>query len=215
MQIQIRNVILLLSLLFFYKMQRGNCDSADDYFNRRADVKFDALKKVHEFVYPKLYEAVDTVNNFSNARNITLNDILENSSETDGEAETKHANIDFGSSEHGLRPVNTFPSALNSSPNPNLMGLLCLVDPILLMSVLGFIVYLINTVLRLVERIHLGGNLSALINPVTPTSNILQRRNEFYFPTFEWNGALMKDLEKILQLAINTYEDRHFSMRQK
>lgn len=198
--------LLVSSDIVWCNIDENYDKNSDDYFERRVDLKYDALKKVHEFVYPKLYETVDTVNSLSNTRNITLNDILENSSEVGNVAETKHANFDFGSAEHGVRP------------NPNLLGLLCLVDPILLMTVLGFIVYLINTVLRLVERISLGGNLSTLMNPGssgTPTSNILQRRNGLRESSFEWNGAVMKDLERILHLAINTYEEKYLPYREK
>lgn len=201
-------LLLLFALACGYRIvDEENLDNSENFSNRPVGMEFDAFKKVQDFVYPKMYEAVNTVNSLSNSRNITLSEISDNSSEIPSDLQTKHANLDFGfsSAEHPMRPINTLHPPMNGS----LLGLMCLIDPILVMTVLGFVFYLVNGILSLLGRVLVTGNMISLMNKTTPAVYPIQRQNEVNASAMEWNSTLLKNIEKILHLAIDMYEDKY------
>lgn len=201
-------LLLLLALAGGYRIvDEENSDNSENYSNRPIGMEFDTFKRVQDFVYPKMYEAVNTVNSLSNSRNITLGEISDNPSESSSDLQTKHASLGFGfsSAEHPPRPVN----ALHPPMSGSLLGLVCLIDPILVMTVLGFVFYLVNGILGLLGRVLVTGNMMSLMNNTTPSVNPIQRQSEVNASAMEWNSTLLKNLERILQLAIDMYEDKH------
>lgn len=127
------------------------------------------------------------------------------------------------------RPIGTHHQQLHHSilPHPNhcLLGLLHGCDPLMLLGIMGFLAYVINSILGLVNRIGLPPLLTttstttemtaATVNnaaaaaatkaSLIPYANIDGR-------TVESNQKLLKDFERILQMAIEVYEQKINSM---
>lgn len=100
--------------------------------------------------------------------------------------------------------------------NSCLLGLLNGCDPLVLMGILGFLAYVINSVLSILNRINLP-----LLTPVTATEMTAAAaaaaaatkaswalRQGIDDQTNESNQRLLKDFERILQMAIGMYEQR-------
>lgn len=162
--------------------------------------EFQALKRIHQFVYPKIFNVLNDQNELSPRENTS------SSVNNSDNAELKHANLDFTSGEGTLRP--TFPA--HPSANPNFHGILSLIDPIFLMAVFGFIVYLINSVLRIVDRVHLIGPLlsSTPAASMLPT-NLPRHQFDMLRSPKDVNDLLMRDFERILNLTIEMFEEKY------
>lgn len=163
---------------------------------------YEILKNIQNYVYPKLYKSVESIGNTKSSRNITLDDIENDSLYTKLDQnliESKHGNIDGGSAENGLSTTNL----LQMGSSGNLSTALQLIDPLFLMAVLGFIVYIINAVLSLVDKLHLTKLLG------TSSSSfyrIHRRQQEAAMPSFDVNQNFLVDLERLFRLAIEMYE---------
>lgn len=210
-------LILILSFVGGYKLSeyenltKSNLSdsSIGPLISDDGHTTYEALKNIHNYVYPKLYQAIDPIGYNKSSRNITLNDIGNNHFYTkldQNHIESKHANIDFGSSENNLHMTNLMHSGGGGGgSNTNLASVLPLIDPLFLMAVLGFIAYIINAVLSLVDKLH----VSTLLGPSTsPFYRIHRRQHETAMPAFDVNQHFLIDLEKIFRLAIELYENK-------
>lgn len=160
---------------------------------------YEALKNIQNYVYPKLYKPLDSIGNTKSSRNITLDDIGNDT------IQSKHANNDGGSAENSVASTNL----MQMGSSGNLSSVLQLIDPLFLMAVLGFIAYIINAVLSLVDKLHLTKLLS------TSSSSfyrIHRRQQEPAMPSFDVNQNFLSDLERLFRLAIEMYE-RKIKMR--
>lgn len=157
---------------------------------------YEVLKNIQNFVYPKLYKGTEPSGHTKSIRNITLDDIENEHFYTKLDQnliESKHATVDGASTE----------SLLQTGNNNNLASVLQLIDPLFLMAVLGFIAYIINAVLTLVDRLHLTKLLGG---PASAFYSIHRRQQEAPLPTFDVNQNFLRDLERVFRLAIEMYE---------
>lgn len=165
---------------------------------------YEAWKNAQNYVYPKLYKTTEPNGHIKSSRNITLDDV---GSETiftkldQSLIESKHTNIDGGSSENGLHLINLLPTGGNNG----LSNILQLIDPLFLMAVLGFVVYIVNAVLCLVDKLHLSRLLGSSVSPVF-YNNYRRQQEASTFPSFDANQNFLRDLERIFRLAIELYE---------
>lgn len=159
---------------------------------------YEALKNIQNSVYPKLYKAIGPIgHHIKSNRNITMDDIESENLYTkldQNVIESKHANIDGGSAESNLLPMGN---------NNNLPSALQLIDPLFLMAVLGFIAYIVNTVLGLVDKLHLTNVLGVSAPPFYSNH---RRQQDLTIPSFDVNQNFLRDLERIFRLAIEMYE---------
>lgn len=128
------------------------------------------------------------------------------------ERPAKHAHFNHGFLDRPHSHHQVFQSGNNC-----LLGMLNGCDPLVLMGILGFLAYVINTVLSLVNRINLP-----LLTPVTATemtaaaaaaaaatrASLTRQGIGVDDQTTESNQRLLKDFERILQMAIEIYEQR-------
>lgn len=120
-------------------------------------------------------------------------------------------------------PYNYHHQTQNLAPiahgNNCLLGLLRPGDPIFLMGILAFLAYVINSVLNLVDRLNLPlltpaapGNLSAIssaTNALTASNKALVIPRQHTDHRFSDNGQnLLRDFERILQMAIELYDHK-------
>lgn len=223
------------------KYQQKSATSADD------DIRSEALiKKIHPFVFPKQFNTVDkhpakktntTHENLVEIRNMELNQL--NNDRLDdsyGQADQKHHSADlipfvshlYGGSKHAPfqfgyydRPYhhNYYPAHSNHC----LLGLLNSVDPLVLLGVLGFLAFIINSVLTLVDRVNLPAALlapamaavmpAAVINSAATTKLATGQRQGVDDRNTEGNQKLLKDFERILQMAIDMHEQKMSSVQ--
>lgn len=141
----------------------------------------------------------------------------------------KHASQHFhyGFIDRPIAPLQQQPNLQNQSilPNANncLLGLLHGCDPLVLLGILGFLAYVINSILSLVNRINLP--LSPLltttstaaemttVNNAASTTGAATKASIIPYPigdesAIESNQKLLKDFERILQMAIEVYEQK-------
>lgn len=209
-------LILILSFVGGYKLSEyehlSNINSSRNISDADSSIDplsfdgkhttYEALKNIQNNVYPKLYKTTEPNGHTKSSRNITLDDIKSENLYTKLDqslVESKHANIDGGSAESNLHMTNL----LLSGNNHNVTSILQLLDPLFLMAVLGFIAYVINAVLCLVERLHLTKLLGT---PATPFYSIHRRQQEAITPSLNVNQNFLQDLERIFRLAIEVYE---------
>lgn len=211
------------------------------------DVRSEALiKKIHPFVYPKQFNVIDNGQpnrgfNSTNEHNLMeirdVDDAINNDRLDEMltppdhkpdliplgthffERPAKHGHFHYGLFD---RPHQTHAQLQPQTGIANncLLGLLHGCDPLVLLGILGFLAYVINTVLGLVNRINLP-----LLAPVTAAemtaaavsnaaaaaaagkTSFIQRQN-LDERTIESNQKLLKDFERILQMAIEVYEQK-------
>lgn len=211
-------LILILSFVGGYKLSeyeqlsklnssRDSSDSdtlIDPLLSDGEYTTYEALKNIQNYVYPKRYKAVEPNGHIKNSRNITLDDIESENLYTKLDqnlVESKHAYIDGGSAESGMHLTNLQPMGSNS----NVSSVLQLLDPLFLMAVLGFIAYVINAVLCLVDKLH----LTKLLGTSTPSFyNIHRRQPEATIPALDENQNFLRDLERMFRLAVEVYEKK-------
>lgn len=215
--------------------QRKSSNIIDD-----ADVRSEALiKKIHPFVYPKQFNTLErlpsrefnaTTENLMEIRNMELNQ--QNSERIDdsygqdhkhSNADlltlpthlSKHAHFNYG---HFDRPHPHHASSSMSNGNNCLLGLLQGCDlSLLLLGILGFVAYIINAVLSLVDRLNLPllaplmtatGMATATVTATPITKTLLDQRQNFDDRTNESHQRLLRSFERILQMAIEVYEQK-------
>lgn len=166
----------------------------------------EALKNIHNYVFPKHYKVIEPIGAVKGSRNITINDIDNDNFYTkldQNVAESKHAIIDGGSAESGVHLPN-LPQMVNG--NANLPNVLQLIDPLLLMAVLGFIVFIVNGVLSLVDRLHLSHLLGSPVSSGAPFYRFYRRHQESTIPSLDVNQNLLRDLERMFRFAVEMYD---------
>lgn len=113
-------------------------------------------------------------------------------------------------------------SILPHANNCLLGGLLHGCDPLMLLGILGFLAYVINSILGLVNRINLPPLLTTTATTTEMTAATVAnnaaaaaatKASLLPYPniderTVESNQKLLKDFERILQMAIETYEQK-------
>lgn len=220
---QTKFLILILSFVGGYKLgeyenlpeivSSGNFSDLDSpYAQLLSDdgrETSEALKNIQNYVFPKHYKVIEPIGVVTGRRNITINDIEnENFYEKldQNVAESKHAIIDGGSGESGGH-LSNLPQTANG--NANLPNVLQLIDPLLLMAVLGFIVFIVNGVLSLVESLHLSHLFGSPASSGAPFYRFYRRHQESPIPSLDVNQNFLRDLERIFRLAIEMY-DRKF-----
>lgn len=200
------------------------------------DIKSEALiKKIHPFIYPKHYntlEAIDSTNvsvltgelektpheENTQRKNERIDDYYgpidqQNSVDRNSlhHASQKHAHSYFDSFDRPTHQSYTHAYPINHH-NKCALGGLHLVDPLFLMAVLGFLAYIINSVVSLVDRINLP-----LLNPAMSSSMTVgtsaSTKSAIPFDVLrekspDTNQHLLKDFERILQMAIDAYEQK-------
>lgn len=204
-----------------------------------ADVRSEALiKKIHPFVYPKQFNTLERLpsrefnaTNELEIRNMEVNH--QNSERIDDTygPDHKHPNADIPSlpthlSKHGHfhygyfdRPHSAHHSSVQFNGAHNcLLGLLQGTDlSLLLLGILGFVAYVINAVMGLVDRLNLPllapvmaatGMATAAATVAPATKTLLAQRQNFDDRTVESHQRLLKDFERILQMAIEVYEQK-------
>lgn len=204
------------------------------------DIRSEALiKKIHPFVYPKQFNTLEGMptrgfnvsnENFMEIRNAETNQQNSErfSDDSYSQIDSKLPNVDlvplgsnlYETSKHGHfhygyfdkphQNQHHFPAHVNNC----LLGMLHLQDPLVLLGVLGFVAYLVNSVLSLVDRLNLplvaqAGMPTAAVTSASATTktSIVQRQNGDDKP-IESNQRLLKDFERILQMAIDAYEQK-------
>lgn len=204
-----------------------------------ADVRSEALiKKIHPFVYPKQFNKLErmpareynaTTDNLLEIRNMELNQQTSERIDDTYGSDHKHTTGDIlplptHLSKHGHfhygyfdRPHYHHPSPLQHGHNC-LLGLLQGTDlSLLLLGILGFVAYVINAVLGLVDRLNLPllgpamaatGMATAAVTAAPITKTLLAQRHSFDDRTVESHQRLLKDFERILQMAIEVYEQK-------
>lgn len=111
------------------------------------------------------------------------------------------------------------PHSILPHANNCLLGLLHGCDPLMLLGILGFLAYVINSVLGLVNRINLTPLLTTTATTTEMTSATVNnaaaatKASLIQYPnlderTVESNQKLLKDFERILQMAIENYEQK-------
>lgn len=200
----------------------------DDNF-ANTNIRSEALiKKIHPFIFPKQFNALDATAtnafNISTERNTSEINISENADRTDDNFElipplydlskhnTLHGYIDRPHYHHHQQQNNLLP--INQSNNC-LFGLLRPGDPLILLGILAFLAYVINSVLSLVDRINLPLlNSSTSSNLSSSSSNALSASNKGFITPRQYvderfldnNQNLLRDFERILHLAVETYD---------
>lgn len=207
----------------------------DDEYNRKSstdvtDIRSEALiKKIHPFVYPKQFNTLEgvpprgfnvTKDNYMEIRNMEQQN-SERFDDSYSQHDQKLPSIDllplgsnfFDSSKHGQYNYGYYDKPqrypyLPSQANNCLLGLLRLQDPLELLGILGFVAYIINSVLNLVDRLNLpllasssaavGMPTAAVFSATAATKTLLQNADE---KQNESNQKLLKDFERILQMA--------------
>lgn len=118
------------------------------------------------------------------------------------------------------RPTQQHHSILPQAPPNNcLLGLLHGCDPLMLLGVLGFLAYVINAVLGLVNRLPpllttTATTTETTINhAATAAAAAVPKISLIQYPniderTVESNQKLLRDFERILQMAIEIYEQK-------
>lgn len=123
------------------------------------------------------------------------------------------------------RPIATHHPQLHHSilPHANncLLGLLHGCDPLMLLGILGFLAYVINSIMGLVNRINLAPLLTttstttemtaATVNNAAAAAATKALSNPYASMderTVESNQKLLKDFERIFQMAIEVYEQK-------
>lgn len=207
------------------------------------DVRSEALiKKIHPFIYPKQFNTLETIDpnninmstiNFDDefmkkhsAENVQRKDDFYSSFDqkapphvVDGShhATQKHGYYHHDSYDRPTHQTNTHHIAPCNMNNRCLLGLLHLVDPLFLMAVLGFVAYIINSILSLVDKI----NLPTLLNQPSAAMTVATASTKSGIPqrlydtsdilrdkSVDTNQHLLKDFERILQIAIDFYEQK-------
>lgn len=166
----------------------------------------EALKNIQNYVFPKHYEVIEPIGAVKGRRNITINDIENENFHTkldQNVAESKHAIIDGGSTESGVH-LSNLPQIANG--NANLPNVLQLIDPLVLMAVLGFIIFIVNGVLSLVDKLHLSHLLGSPVSSGVPFYRFYRRQQEPTIPSLDVNQNFLRDLERIFRLAVEMYE---------
>lgn len=102
--------------------------------------------------------------------------------------------------------------------NNCLLGLLHGCDPLMLLGILGFLAYVINSILGLVNRINLVPLLTTTATTTemtasTVANNAATKASVISYPnideqTVESNQKLLRDFERILQMAIEIYDQK-------
>lgn len=207
----------------------------EDEYNRKSstdvtDIRSEALiKKIHPFVYPKQFNTLEGIPprgfNVTNENYMEIRNMDQQNSERFDDSYSQHdqklPSIDllplgsnfFDSSKHGQHNYGyydkpQYSSYLPSQANNCLLGLLRLQDPLGLLGVLGFVAYIINSVLNLVDRLNLqlltpastamGMPTASVFSATAATKTLLQNADE---KSNESNQKLLKDFERILQMA--------------
>lgn len=207
-------LLLILSFVGGYKLSEYEHSSKINSSNNNSSVltssidpllsdaehtTYEAWKNIHNYVYPKLYKSTEPNGHIKSSRNITMDDIENENFYTrldQSLIESKHANVDGGSAENGM---------MASGSMNGLSGVLQLIDPLLLMAVLGFVAYIINSVLCLVDKLHLS-NLLGTSSASSAFYNMHRRQQEAIVPSFDVNQNFLRDLERMFRLAIELYE---------
>lgn len=216
-----------------FQRKSSTIDDDDD----DADVRSEALiKKIHPFIYPKQFNTLEgmptrrantTSENLLGIRNLeALQENSDRIDETYG-VDHKHHNIDLiplpthlhDVSKHGHFHNGYFDRPHHSnyqSHNANqccLLGLLQSPDlSLVILGVLGFVAYLVNAVVGLVDRLNLpllspGMAITPTVTNAATTKTLFQRQT-FDDRTTESHQKLLKDFERILQMAIEVYEQK-------
>lgn len=205
-----------------------------------ADVRSEALiKKIHPFVYPKQFNTLErlpsrefnkTNENLIEIRNMELNQPNSERIDDNYGIDHNHPNVDIlplstHLSKHGHfhngyfdRPhQNNYHHPTPSHGNNCLLGLLQGCDlSLLLLGILGFVAFVLNAVLGLVDRLNLpllapvmaatGMATTATAAPIT--KSLMAQRQNFDDRTIESHQRLLRDFERILQMAIDVYEQK-------
>lgn len=208
------------------------------------------IKKIHPFIYPKQFNTLEGMPTRGfNATNehpnhlVEIRDLENPNHERDdsyGTSDQNHPNGDLiplgthlfdrpaGLTKHDHFHYGYFDKQqyhpMHSNTNNCLGGLLQGCDPLVLMGILGFLAYVINTILRLVDRInlpllspHLTSDMtaaSAATNAAATKTSLIQQHQNLVDNRggVESNQKLLKDFERILQMAIEMYEHKMNTM---
>lgn len=198
------------------------------------NVRSEALiKKFHPFVYPKQFNVVDRLpnrefnasENLMEIRNVDGNqpngDRFDDNFGPDHKLPTGDM-IPLPShiSKHGHfpyfdRPPHHNQFASNGNCHNNLLGILQCTDlSLLLLGILGFVAFVLNAVLGLVDRLNLpllSPSVTGMATAVTSaplTKALFAQRQNFDEKTAESHHKLLTDFERILQMAIDAYEHK-------
>lgn len=204
------------------------------------DIRSEALiKKIHPFVYPKQFNTLEgmptrrantTGDNFLEIRNMENGQpSSERFDDTYMPHDHKH-NVDlmplgthlFDSSKHGNFHYGYSDKPQNYHYHPSqhahhcLLGLLHGADlSLILLGILGFVAYVINVVLGLVDRLNvpllgtvMAATPTAAMTNTVATKTLFSQRQNFDDRTIESHQKLLKDFERILQMAIEAYEQK-------
>lgn len=206
-----------------------------------ADVRSEALiKKIHPFVYPKQFNTLERLPpqlefNATNGNLIEIRNMeainQQNSDRIDESfaPDHKHSNSDIlplstHLPKHGNFHYGYYDRPYYHHPAPShghncLLGLLHGNDlSLLLLGILGFVAYVINALLGLVDRLNLPllapvmaatGMATSAVTAATPVTKMLvAQRHNFDDRTVDSHQRLLKDFERILQMAIEVYEQK-------
>lgn len=222
------------------EFQRKSSTNDDD----DDDVRSEALiKKIHPFVYPKQFNTFEgmptrrintTTENSLETRN--SESAQQNSDRIDdyhGPPDHKHHNMDLiplathlhDASKHGQFHHGYFDRPHHSQYSSHHDNQCCLLGqmhgpdlPLILLGVLGFVAYLVNAVMGLVDRLNLPLLSSAMaVMPTSTATNALTaaaatkdlfQRQPIDYRTTESHQKLLKDFERILQMAIEVHEQK-------
>lgn len=244
------NYSLLTSNQSFYNPPKDFASDENEYHRKSStddtDIRSEALiKKIHPFVYPKQFNTLESLptrgfnvtnDNFMEIRNIETNQQHNDRfDDSFAQLDQKLPNVDlvplgsnlYESSKHGHYHYGYFDKPHNNhqySPaqaNNCLLGLLQHQDPLVLLGILGFVAYIINSVLSLVDRLNLpllstataaGMPTAAVTSATATTKTSLVQRPNADDKSNESNQRLLKDFERILQMAIDVYEQKMSSI---
>lgn len=204
------------------------------------DIRSEALiKKIHPFVYPKQFNTLEglptrranaSLDNFLDIRNMENGQpSSERIDDTYMPHDHKH-NGDlmplgthlFDSSKHGNFHYGYIDKPHNYQYHPThhahhcLLGLLQGADlSLILLGILGFVAYVINAVLGLVDRLNvpllapvMAATPTAAMTNTATTKMLFTQRHNYDDRTIESHQKLLKDFERILQMAIEVYEQK-------
>lgn len=119
---------------------------------------------------------------------------------------------------HNIVPITNPINAINPTNTNCVTGLLagCTSDSLLLLGILAFLAYVINSVISLVDRIGLPllGPVTSNLSSITTATNALSASNKGLITTRQYvderfldnNQNLLRDFERILQMAIDSFE---------
>lgn len=201
------------------------------------DVRSEALiKKIHPFVFPKQFNTIDGMPN--RGFNATIENMMEirdnerfddnftppngDQSHLDGDLVPVSTHLFDRPAKHGNFHSGYFdrPHHQQVLPHANncMLGLMHGCDPLMLLGILGFLAYVINSVLSLVNRLGLpllAPTTAAGMTATAATSSLATKASLAQHQLFgiddqtvESNQKLLKDFERILQMAIEVYEQK-------